>query len=244
MPKHDRHLTKVGFNQLMLIDELVAEDRTKYIDRILIEGDTSAHILAISASDLEARLPDLIGYTNQGVCNVSKVMEVFLQATFGVPVLECDFTETENVLFEILNSPLILGLSARKLQYIAILPEVYLSIPYLLAGRSRPTRTSPILTCGVCHRRMKSVTTMEGLCSSCKGLLQEFTHWRAEPFYISRNYLNVPSLGSDKDPQDVVYTFEEWTFLNEANGITAEPTAPAPGEQRELPIKEYQKPIH
>lgn len=228
----------------MVIEELVAEDRTNYIDKLLIEDGALAHILAVSASDLEARIPNSVGYTEDGICNVSKVMEVFLQAAFGVSVSESNFNDRESLLFAILNSSMMLGISARKLLYISILPEVHESIPYLLSGRAQPTRTSPVLTCGVCRRKMKSVTKDEGLCSSCKGLLQEYTHYRVAPFYISRNYFNIQYLGNEENPEEVLYIFDEWMFTSELNGIIAEPEAPAPGEQRELPIIEYQKPIH
>lgn len=244
MSSSDIHLTLAGIKQLMLINTLISTNREKYIDRILLEDGILAHVLAISASDLTAYLPDEIGDTQVGVCNVSKVLEVFLQAAFGVHITECDFTEEERILFEVFNSPAILGVTARKLSYIAILPETYISIPYLLGARPLPTKDNKVLTCGVCHRRMKSVVLGEGVCMSCKKSLQEYTFWRTEPFYISRNYLNFPGLGKDTDPEIIQFSFNEWEFKDELNGITANPVGISPGTQRLLPIEEYQKPIH
>lgn len=244
MSSDDKHLTQTGLKQLLVISELSSDSRTKYIDRLLIEKGHISHILAISASDISAKLPNEIGVTSTGVCNISKVLEVFLQASFGVHVTECDFTEQELVLFDIFNSPSLLGIAARKLSYIAILPEIYESIPILLGGRPYPTMDNKILTCGVCHRSMKSVVSGEGVCTHCKEQLIEYTYWRAEPFYISRNFLNFPYLGKDPDPEEVYFSYNEWEFTREINGIIANPVGYIPRLQRILPIKEYQKPIY
>jgi len=240
----DKHLTKVAFNQLMLIEELVAEDRDKYIDQLIVDNGVIAHILAIAASDLEAAMPPEVGYDEQGVCNVSKVVEVFLQAALHTQIQDVDFNDREVLLFSVLSSSTMLGISARKLAYNSMLPEVHVSIPYLLAGRSQPTPSREVLTCGVCRRKLRSVSSDEGTCTSCKGLLASYTAYRNRPFYLPLNSLNIPYIGKEKEYEKVEYVYEEWLFLSEALGITAEPVVPTDGRQPTLEIKEYQKPIH
>lgn len=243
---NDKHLTTQAFESMMLLLEFDYKHSLDYLDRLLIEGGTIANILSISASDLEAKLPAAVGTTEVGICNVSKVLETFLKAAFGVFVPSVDFTERELLLFEIFNSSKILGVTKNKLNSTAILPETYMAIPELLGDRPQPTRVSPVKTCGVCYRMMKSVHEDEGVCSSCKGLLKSFTPYRIESFYLPINHLNIPNLakkGSEGEPTKVCFISEDWLFESNAYGITATLFTPI-GKQKELPIIEYQKPIY
>jgi len=244
MSRKDIHLTTKQYDALMMIDQLSGAGRIEYIRKLVYDSSVAAAILSVSVSGLGAKVPYVIDDTDAGICNVSKVLEMFLEVALNHPATPQEFNDREVILFNIFNSPLILGVSSKVIEESCVLPEVHLAIPHLLSGRGRPVKLPDILVCGVCHRPMRSVDEDEGLCTSCKGLLSSYTKYRAEAFYLPVNHLNVPTLTKKSDKaQEVLYIYDHWIFRTKMYGLTAEPTGPKLGIQFPLPIPEYQRTI-
>ena len=86
MPKTDIHLTTNQYDALLKIEELTGVGRIQYINGLVHQYDTIADILSISTSDLGAKIPYFVDMTEKGVCNVSKVVELFLQVALNNPL--------------------------------------------------------------------------------------------------------------------------------------------------------------
>ena len=240
----DVHLTTKQFERLMMITEFSGKDRDSYIDGLIMQDPTLGYILSISQSSLRASVPKEVHQNDKGVCNVSKVFFVFLTRALGGTTEEIGFNEREFLLYSIFDSTSVLNIFGITS---TLLEETYVAIPRLIGSYQLPATKTEVLRCGVCRRQMRSVDSEEGICSGCKTWLQEYTDFRVESFYIPINSLNIQRLEkgvSREECQEVNYQFYEWLFTSDLSGIMANVTSVVDPLQKELPIKEYQKPIY
>jgi len=240
----DKRITEAQLEALLLVSELKGQARMAYLDELLIKDKYIAYILSISASSLSAKLPHYIDHEFTKTINVSKTVEFFLQlankSSNGLPT-----TSTyERLLFDILNSPQLLGVSADTLNKSFNLPSTPEAILVLLGDREIPEVTSMVKSCGVCRREMKSVDTT-GVCVPCKSRLIAYTTHRVEAFKVPINHFNIPNLKKQsKVFEPINFTFEQWEFKLIDDCIYVKPfNGSGIYKQGILPFVEYQKSI-
>lgn len=116
-------------------------------------------------------------------------------------------------------------------------------ILYLPYKTKDTPKVSTVNSCGVCGRVMKSVSTTEGVCSSCKELLPTFMEYRRGPFVLPLHPFNIPRF---EKHNEVPISFQEGDFIVtkvSPSTLVFTNTKPVGILNIPLPIEEYAKRI-
>ena len=147
-----------------------------------------------------------------------------------------------DVLYAIVHNVRTLGINPSHAEYIMEPSSLTYSEALAILGLAPKDEVAPVAAelCGVCGRMMLSV--VGGACSSCRALLEEYTHFRAYQFYVPINHFNIKKLESLNDvPVDV--SFETFRVIKTGSTLDFFPKSPSKPLHLPLPFDEFGRPI-